>query len=1357
MAKSQQKYKLSDKNRQLVMDLARENEELSRDVMKLQSALDIHHRQVDSENKSVRGMMRKAIGGARWQAGAQGKLTTFKSISDIEDDVLGDIENSRMEKKRAVNKRPPSGRQPAAIKNSSVPKDSTLLYNQGTKGSVGREPTTDRLTAGGKDKISERKPVIRDNICEREARHIEGQNPALGFIGMDVAQPSKILKRPSSASGTRGQKAGKPKGVLIDRKHKRSLSTQSKESGGDFVVNGKKRMQSTQKVSFDEEVKDAEDNVGNGELEEPEVQIVTTGNTYQDRLVSMRAKVLNDTNNDQVNAKPQRYMNKTISAKLKANSAPPAAKTNHTRRREGIGVRSEVMTSCDPAVAAWLASLNLMEQDKYVKIFADNEIDLEGLRLLSEDQLARMGVTAIGAMNKIMFGVEQLRNSFDKAKEKSTKAEVPTTERKEPVKGKPFSAGMTKRPASSGTRSVDVVPKERKSKRPVSTDVVRRSRAGVKQAAEKASHRQQEEERQKRQKERMEQRKKAERDKMAARFLEKRKEAELKEEMTAEDRGSSGASSSPDMELEDIESNVDSSRTTSQASTWSREPQGISLTLEGLGLGKATPRGGESDGPDSGNRQETGRNDSERRLDTGSRTNRSRQREHVSNDVELQVSGLQQRGKENEQTSREIVDKIQRQLEEIQMVYKPKSPTSPHNMAAQSHAGKDPGEEMIVPENTGNKREVGSGRPVAMTASPSKQDLMRQLRKEQDKHRKEIRHLESELKRLKFKDPLRNCQIVEKDIIYSTKDLLGEGAFSRVFRGVYNGTEVAVKRLRSPLSAADKNYFGAEVSLLRELRHPRVVLLLGVCTTADLPIMVLEYMAQGSLYHWLHGEERPDLDHVLYYQIARDTALGMNYLHNRKPAVLHLDLKSMNVLLDSQLRAKIADFGFSKLRHDADVKASQSGHLRGTPAWMAPELINQGNITTKVDVYSFGMILWEMLTRKHPYLGLSMFQVMECVRLNQRPEIPDYCPIGLSRLIGLCWAHNPARRSSFKDILISLESLSFPPEWRSLLSAAGIPRQAMEDANSAQRIIHLVSNSVVLSREELDKAVVTGEVPRSDDQGLDTAKLTNSNTEQKDNFTTGGNPWADTKLDLDFGSSSDDEAAFPGNHINTHGVSSVATAQSLTKRTYKISSPRKEELHKVQRSVHIPRMWKGTWAESEDRPEVEASDSGSEDSLEASIQIADRDSDPKSGRDVGAKVTAPPPPPPVADYEKYLQRTSYVSPEQLQVKKKVQQSKENSAIGGQQGGANRHKKGPPKTAQPVIPASLLQEQKQRLRPVDLTRPQELPDISRVGQDRLVTIAEILKKAVGERRLAMNMADDIHSIEQSYSAVWSVDN
>ena len=104
------------------------------------------------------------------------------------------------------------------------------------------------------------------------------------------------------------------------------------------------------------------------------------------------------------------------------------------------------------------------------------------------------------------------------------------------------------------------------------------------------------------------------------------------------------------------------------------------------------------------------------------------------------------------------------------------------------------------------------------------------------------------------------------------------------------------------------------MNLLKELRHPRVVLLMGVCTTSQLPLMLLEYMGLGSLYSYLHDPTKASLDHAAFYQIARDMALGMNYLHLHRPVVLHLDLKSMNVLLNTHLRAKIADFGFSKLR-----------------------------------------------------------------------------------------------------------------------------------------------------------------------------------------------------------------------------------------------------------------------------------------------------------------------------------------------------------------------------------------------------------------------------------------------------------
>ncbi|KAJ8298435.1 hypothetical protein KUTeg_024966 [Tegillarca granosa] len=250
-------------------------------------------------------------------------------------------------------------------------------------------------------------------------------------------------------------------------------------------------------------------------------------------------------------------------------------------------------------------------------------------------------------------------------------------------------------------------------------------------------------------------------------------------------------------------------------------------------------------------------------------------------------------------------------------------------------------------------------------------------------------------------------------------DFIGQGAFSRVYKGTYQGSEVAVKQLKLPLTSHDKNYFAAEVNLLQDLRHPRVVLLIGVCTADKLPLMVLEYMARGSLYHRLHDGTSEPLDHAEYYRVAHDIALGMNYLHQHKPAVLHLDLKSMNVLICSNGRAKIADFGFSKFRHDADVKASaaKSKPLHSTPTWMAPELLTSGEITSKADVYSFGILLWEMLTRKQPYEG----SYWKKVRTNKRPEVPGNCPEELKGFIVECWHANPARRPSFKKLKQSVK------------------------------------------------------------------------------------------------------------------------------------------------------------------------------------------------------------------------------------------------------------------------------------------------------------------------------------------------
>ncbi|KAK6975623.1 serine/threonine-protein kinase drkB [Biomphalaria glabrata] len=294
-------------------------------------------------------------------------------------------------------------------------------------------------------------------------------------------------------------------------------------------------------------------------------------------------------------------------------------------------------------------------------------------------------------------------------------------------------------------------------------------------------------------------------------------------------------------------------------------------------------------------------------------------------------------------------------------------------------------------------------------------------------------------------EDLKKVKLDKNDVTYSERDLVGDGTFSQVFRGDYKGTTVAVKRLKFPLQSTDKNYFAAEVSMLQKLHHPNVLSLLGVCNIRKLTHIVLEFMPGGNLHNLLHGTSRMTLGSDVFYKVARDISSGVYYLHHRQPPVLHLNLNSHNVLLGPEFHAKIADFGFSKLKHEADTKlpkTSRPKHVTGNlPLWMAPELICAGEVTAKADIYSFAVVLWEMITNKLPYEGCSVYQVLEQVRTNKRPLIPDHCPPDLCRLIQKCWDQNPAARPGFKEILKALEQLSVSQIWK----APDLPLNAFQN------------------------------------------------------------------------------------------------------------------------------------------------------------------------------------------------------------------------------------------------------------------------------------------------------------------------
>jgi serine/threonine protein kinase len=255
---------------------------------------------------------------------------------------------------------------------------------------------------------------------------------------------------------------------------------------------------------------------------------------------------------------------------------------------------------------------------------------------------------------------------------------------------------------------------------------------------------------------------------------------------------------------------------------------------------------------------------------------------------------------------------------------------------------------------------------------------------------------------------------------------LGAGAFGTVYRGQWGGKNVAVKVLQTACASSSKELasFRQEVSVLSRLRHPNIIAFLAACTVAP-DICIIEELAEGgSLHAKLHGAKGrrrccplPLRDLLA---IAIDIAEAMVYLH---PKVVHRDLKSQNVLLDSFGRAKVCDFGIAKFK-DRTFVSTVNGQA-GTPCYMAPELFDGAQVTEKVDVYSFAVLIWEMITGQIPWSHIpSPMQIIYYVGvLSQRPVIPEQCLPSLKELIQHCWAESPTSRPSFKTILERLKEI----------------------------------------------------------------------------------------------------------------------------------------------------------------------------------------------------------------------------------------------------------------------------------------------------------------------------------------------
>ncbi|GBF88923.1 hypothetical protein Rsub_01422 [Raphidocelis subcapitata] len=243
------------------------------------------------------------------------------------------------------------------------------------------------------------------------------------------------------------------------------------------------------------------------------------------------------------------------------------------------------------------------------------------------------------------------------------------------------------------------------------------------------------------------------------------------------------------------------------------------------------------------------------------------------------------------------------------------------------------------------------------------------------------------------------------------------GSFSNLYKGFYCGQEVAVKILKDlGDDVAQYNEFLQEVSIMRKVRHKNVVQFIGACTRKPNLCIVFEYMSNGSVYDWVRREGPLRLSVVL--KVALEVSRGMDYLHQRK--IIHRDLKAANLLLDDNGTVKIADFGVART-----IEAS--GHMTaetGTYRWMAPEVIEHKPYDEKADVFSFGVVVWELLTCKIPYSDMTPLQAaVGVVQKGLRPALPPNCPPGLAETMVACWDASPAHRPTFKELTPRLQQL----------------------------------------------------------------------------------------------------------------------------------------------------------------------------------------------------------------------------------------------------------------------------------------------------------------------------------------------
>ncbi|KAL8486448.1 hypothetical protein ACS0TY_022768 [Phlomoides rotata] len=272
--------------------------------------------------------------------------------------------------------------------------------------------------------------------------------------------------------------------------------------------------------------------------------------------------------------------------------------------------------------------------------------------------------------------------------------------------------------------------------------------------------------------------------------------------------------------------------------------------------------------------------------------------------------------------------------------------------------------------------------------------------------------------------------------------LVAQGTYGTVYRGTYDSQDVAVKLLdwgedgmTTSETATLRASFKQEVSVWHQLDHPNVTRFIGASMgTSQLKIpregdsnalparaccVLVEFLPGGTLKSYLFKNRKKKLPFKVVIQLALDLARGLSYLHSKK--IVHRDVKAENMLLDTQRRLKIADFGVARV--EAQNPRDMTGET-GTLGYMAPEVLDGKPYNRKCDVYSFAICLWEIYCCDLPYVDFSFAEVSSAVvRQNLRPDIPRCCPSSFASIMKKCWDANPDKRPNMDEAVRLLEAI----------------------------------------------------------------------------------------------------------------------------------------------------------------------------------------------------------------------------------------------------------------------------------------------------------------------------------------------